>query len=296
MSVNKIGGFNALHPAVCFLYYLGVFSLSMVFNHPFFLLAAFVSVLLLNYFHDRAKEMRKGMGFYIFIALAIFIINPLFSHRGSTIIFYLFDQPMTLESMMFGFLMMLSIMTILIAFVSFNFIISEDKFIYLFSSFAPKTALLIMMAFRFVPLLKRRLIEITNVQKTRGISMMSGTVKQRAKAGMSLIHILMTWSLEEALQTADSMTARGYGLGSRSSFFTYRFYKEDIFFMAWFSVLFIALLVFGLLGMGKLEIYPHLESLKLTIGESNLFGLFLLFLFTPHFIEGREYFRWRLLK
>ncbi|HHY74414.1 MAG TPA: energy-coupling factor transporter transmembrane protein EcfT [Bacillus bacterium] len=294
--MNNFQGFNALHPAVCFIYYMGLFSLSMLFVHPYFLVVALLSALLLNFFHNRAKELRKGMRFYIFIGMAIFIINPLFSHRGATILFYLFDQPITLESMMFGFLMMLSILTILIAFASFNFILSEDKFIFLFSSIAPKTALLIMMTFRFVPLLKRRLTEITNVQKTRGISVMSGTIKQRAKAGVSLIHILMTWSLEEALQTADSMTARGYGLGKRSSFYTYRFYKRDICFLIWFSILFVVLVVFGVLGMGKLDIYPQLESLKLTLGESYLFCLFLLFLFTPHFIEGREYFRWRLLK
>lgn len=246
--------------------------------------------------HGRVGELRKGIGFYLFIGILILIINPLFSHRGATILFYLFEQPITLESIMYGFLMMLSIMTILIAFVSFNFVISEDKFIYLFSSFAPKTALLIMMAFRFVPLLKRRLIEITNVQKTRGINVLSGTITQRAKAGFSILHILMTWSLEEALQTADSMKARGYGLGKRSSFHIYRLYKQDIFLLIWFSVLLIFLFTFGLLGVGKLEIYPKLESLQFSTFENYLFGLFLLFIFSPHFIEGREYLKWRLLK
>jgi len=294
--MNKLWGFQALHPAVCFLYYLGFFSLTMLFIHPYFLLAALAAALLLNFFHDRAKQVRKGFLLYFFIGVIILVINPLFSHRGATILFYLFDQPITLESIMFGILMMLSITTILISFVSFNLIISEDKFIYLFSSFAPKTALLIMMAFRFVPLLKRRLIEITNVQKTRGINITNGTLRQRAKAGMSLLHILMTWSLEEALQTADSMKARGYGLDKRSSFYKYRFYKFDIFIFIWFCVLSIVLLVVGLSGMGKLEIYPQLESLQLSIHEDYAFSAYLLFLFTPHIIEGREYIRWRLLK
>ena len=264
--------------------------------HPYFLLAALLSVILLNFFHDRGKEIRKGAKFYIFIGVVILIINPLFSHRGATILFYLFDQPITLESIMFGFLMMLSIVTILIAFLSFNFIISEDKFIYLFSSFAPKTALLIMMAFRFVPLLKRRLIEITNVQKTRGISLVSGTIKQRAKAGMSILFILMTWSMEEALQTADSMKARGYGLGKRSSFYIYRFYKRDFFCLIWFILLLFIFITQGIVGLGELEIYPQLEVLSLSNVENYLLILVLLFLFTPHFMEGREYFKWRLSK
>ncbi|EKN63030.1 energy-coupling factor transporter transmembrane component T [Schinkia azotoformans] len=294
--MNNSFGFNSLHPAICFLYYIGLFLISMLFIHPYFLLAALVSVILLNFFHNRGKEIRKGAKFYIFIGVVILLINPLFSHRGATILFYLFDQPITLESMMFGFLMMLSIVTIIITFLSFNFIITEDKFIYLFSSFAPKTALLIMMAFRFVPLLKRRLIEIANVQKTRGISIKSGTIKQRAKAGMSILFILMTWSMEEALQTADSMKARGYGLGKRSSFNVYRFYKQDVFFLIWFSLLMVIFIIQGISGYGKLEIYPQLEALPLSNRENNLFVLVLLFLFTPHFIEGREYCKWRLSK
>lgn len=294
--MNNSFGFNSLHPAVCFLYYIGLFIISMLFMHPYFLLLALLSVILLNFFHNQGKEIRKGAKFYIFIGVVILIINPLFSHRGVTILFYLFDQPITLESIMFGFLMMLSIVTILIAFLSFNFIISEDKFIYLFSSFAPKTALLIMMAFRFVPLLKRRLIEITNVQKTRGISLLSGTMKKRVKAGMSILFILMTWSMEEALQTADSMKARGYGLGKRSSFYIYRFYNRDVFFLLWFSALIVIFVIQGIVGLGKLEIYPQLEALSLATGENYLFVLVLLFLFTPHFMEGREFFKWHLSK
>lgn len=294
--MNNSFGFNSLHPAVCFIYYMGLFLISMLFMHPYFLLAALLSVILLNFFHNNGKEIRKGVKFYIFIGLVILIINPLFSHRGATILFYLFDQPITLESTIFGFLMMLSIITILLASLSFNFIISEDKFIYLFSSFAPKTALLIMMAFRFVPLLKRRLIEITNVQKTRGISLKYGTIKQRVKAGMSILFILITWTMEEALQTADSMKARGYGLGKRSSFYVYRFYKQDVFFLIWFSLTLVIFITQGIVGLGKLEIYPQLEVLSLSNGENYLLVLVLLFLFTPHFIEGREFLKWRLSK
>ncbi|WP_017755525.1 energy-coupling factor transporter transmembrane component T [Calidifontibacillus oryziterrae] len=290
--MNNHQGFYALHPAVSFIYYVGLFSLSMLFLHPYFLITALISVVLLNIFHDRGKKLRKGLFFYIFIGIVILIINPLFSHRGATILFYFLDQPITLESIMYGFLIMLSILTILIAFLSFNFTISEDKFMYLFSSFAPKTTLLIMMTFRFVPLLKRRLMEITVVQKANGISVMSGALKQRAKAGISLLHILLTWSLEDAIQTADSMKARGYGLGKRSSFYTYRFYNQDIFLLIWLSVLLIVLFIIALFGQGSLEIYPQLEALQMSRIEYTAFGLFFLFLFTPHIIEGRELLRW----
>ncbi|WP_102347528.1 energy-coupling factor transporter transmembrane component T [Bacillus sp. Marseille-P3661] len=285
-------GFNALHPFVGLIYYVGVFVLSMIFLHPYFLLSALTAVILLNIFHDRARKLQKGLFFFLFLSFVILVINPLFSHRGATILFYFLDQPITLESIMYGLMMMLSILVLLIAFISFNFIISEDKFIFLFSSFAPRTALLIMMSFRFVPLLKRRLTEISLIQETRGISVRTGNLKQRANAGMNILHILLAWSLEEALQTADSMKARGYGVGKRSSFFTYRFHRRDIIYLTWFVFLSVTLVSAGVLGFGTLEIYPQLESLKLSRSEQYIFGVFLVFIFTPHLIEGRERLRW----
>lgn len=294
--MNNHYGFIGLHPAVSFLYYIGLFAFSMIFQHPYFLVSAFIAVVLLNIFHDGGKKVLSGFYFYIFIAIMILVINPLFSHRGSMILFYFLEQPITLESVVYGFMMMMMILTILIAFLSFQFVISEDKFMYLFSSFTPKTALLIMMSFRFVPLLKRRLQEITSVQKTRGVSVMYGSFKERARAGINVLHILLTWSLEEGLQTADSMKARGYGLGTRSSFYIYRFYKKDLLILIWFIVLSILLLIFGIVGFGKLEIYPQLEGLKLLDGELYIYGLFILFLFTPHVMEGRELVRWRYWK
>lgn len=65
---------------------------------------------------------------------------------------------------------------------------------------------------RFVPLFIRRLTTITAIQKTRGIQMETGKIKTRAYNGMRLVQILLVCSLEEALQTADSMEARGYGV------------------------------------------------------------------------------------
>lgn len=44
---------------------------------------------------------------------------------------------------------------------------------------------------------------------------------------MKRLEVLLTWSLEEGLQTADSMKARGYGTGRRSSYSPYRWRPKD---------------------------------------------------------------------
>ncbi len=44
---------------------------------------------------------------------------------------------------------------------------------------------------------------------------------------------MVTWSLENAIETADSMRARGYGLPGRTSFSIYRFDSRDSSALAW---------------------------------------------------------------
>ena len=44
---------------------------------------------------------------------------------------------------------------------------------------------------------------------------------------MTVFSIMVTWSLENAIETADSMKSRGYGLKGRTAFSIYRFEDRD---------------------------------------------------------------------
>ncbi|UUZ92569.1 energy-coupling factor transporter transmembrane protein EcfT [Paenibacillus sp. P25] len=88
----------------------------------------------------------------------------------------------------------------------------------MFGSLFPKTALLIVMSMRFVPSLKHRLAEIASVQRMKGVDPGHGDLRKRTTDGMKSLQILLTLSLEEALQTADAMKAKGYGSGSRGRY------------------------------------------------------------------------------
>ena len=260
-----------------------------------FLVTALLAMIALNLLHDGGKQLRPWAGYYVIVGLIIIIVNPLFSHRGSHILFYLYDNPITLESILYGITMMLSILTILIAFVSYQQMITSIKFVYLFSGISPKVTMLLVIAVRFVPLLRRRLKDLSLVQRTRGIQTTHGSLSQRIKNGMKQQQILLTWSLEEAIQTADSMTARGYGSGKRSSYEAYTMELRD-----WIVILFMISSSFGCLvgwfyGFGTLTIYPEVESLILSKKEWAYYGCFCLFLLIPVYLEGREklWFDWK---
>jgi energy-coupling factor transport system permease protein len=290
--MNK--GFASLHPFTCFIYYFGIAAFCMMFLHPIYLGVALIALILLNIVQDGGKQLKGYAIPYLTMSLVTAVANPLLSHRGRHMLFYLFDQPVTLEAILYGITMALSLLCVLVTFVSYNQVITSGKFLFLFSRLFRRLTLLAMLAIRFVPLLKRRLQQITMVQKTRGIDPSSGPLRKRAKDGMVILQLLLTWSLEEALQTADSMLARGYeGQSNRTTYIPYRMTKADLFALLVFGFTGITSMIGWFMGYGKLMIYPRLGPLTLHGEDWVILSSFFIFIFLPIVVEGRENRLWR---
>lgn len=288
--------FSSMHPFINFLYYVGVMILCMVCLHPVFLIGAICIILILNIVQGNGAKLRKMLPSTLFFTLIIIIANPLLTHRGSTILFYIGFNPITLEAVTYGYTMALSLAVIMFTFTSYNEMISSHKFLYLFSRVSPKVALLTMITVRFVPLFMRRLTHITLVQKTKGVQVDAGSLKERAQNGMKLLQVLLVCSLEEALQTADSMQARGFGVTKRSTYIRYRMGRRDWFILSLFVILFVCCLFGVSKGYGILTIYPKVESLFLARNDVIVFIPFLMYISLPILIEGREWLWWRMQK
>lgn len=220
-------GFGSYHPYVQFCYYLFVGILVMYYNHPIFLFVACILLIFVNISHDGGKSLKKWIPILAIMSIIIILLNPFLVSRGTNILFYFRGKQVTLEAFVYGITMALFIIAILIMFVSFNLILNGNRFLFIFSKILPKTAFLIMIAIRFVPLLKRRLDEISSVQQIRGMGLAEGSFRDRVRNGMLRVQILLTWSLEEAVQTADSMKARGYGIGKKTSYIPYKMELRD---------------------------------------------------------------------
>ncbi len=54
-----------------------------------------------------------------------------------------------------------------------------------------------------------------------------GNLFRRIRYGLNILSILITWALENAIETSDSMKSRGYGLPERTAFSIYRFTNRD---------------------------------------------------------------------
>ena len=119
------------------------------------------------------------------------------------------------------------IATVMLWFVNFNRVITSDKFIYLFGRIIPAMSLVLSMTLRFIPKFKAQLNSVVDAQKSIGRDISEGSLWQRTKIAITVLSIMVTWALENAIETADSMKSRGYGLTGRTAFSIYRFDDRD---------------------------------------------------------------------
>ncbi len=290
-------GFRGLHPFVAFFYYLGSVLLILLLFHPLFIFSAFVLLFAVNLLYDGGEAFLKWRKLMLLTAGMILIINPLTSQRGIHVLWewilpsalpisHLWEViRITWEAVLYGGMMAGTILCVMAIFTSYQQVIPSNKFLYLFSRVLPQWSLLTVLALRFVPLLHQRLGEVALVHRSREGELSGFSLRQRLKRSMKQLEVLLTWSLEDGLQTADSMKARGYGLGRRTSYAPYRWYWKD------WLVLFFLLITGGSVlygwsqGLGVLTIYPVMDSLLLTEGEWVLLGGYLAFLSTPILVE-----------
>lgn len=286
-------GFHSFHPFVLLLYYVIVISGFMLYQHPIYLFVASIVVLFINLLLDRGEQLKKWRWPIILMGLATLVLVPFFNRRGMIVAFYIGDFPVKLESLYLGVMVAFTLLCILMIFITFNQVVTPNKFVYLFHRIFPQWALLLMLSMRFVPLLQRRLIEMKDVQELKGLSLKEGTLKQRIKNGMLLLQALITWSMEESIQTADSMTARGYGRKKRSKYSPYSMKTRD-----WVSLIFLIIggstLLFGWwLGDGVLTLTPIVEDPALIGREWFYMLVWIVVIGLPIWTEGKEIVKWK---
>ena len=220
--------FSSYHPAVAMLYFVLVIGMTMFLNHPVCLGISLVGALAYSIYLKGKKAVRFNLAYMLPLLVITALINPAFSHQGVTILAYLpSGNPLTLESILYGICAAFLLITVIAWFSCFNAVMTSDKFVYLFGRIIPALSLVLSMSLRFVPRFTAQIKVISNAQKCVGRDVGSGGLIKRAKQGIKILSILVTWALENAIDTADSMKDRGYGLPGRTAFSIYRFDRRD---------------------------------------------------------------------
>lgn len=226
---KRADAFSQCHPAVNFFYFMTVILLSMFTSHPVLLGISFLGALC---YAIRLKGWRQVIKFNLLFTLPAMVvvafINPAFNHYGVTFLFYLKTGPVTLEAIVYGIVLASMLFIAILWFSCYNEVMTTDKFVYLFGRVIPALSLVLSMVFRFVPHFGAQLKVIRSGQKALGRDMSNGNLLQKIKYGITILSILITWALENAIETSDSMRARGYGLKGRTAFSIFHFDRRDV--------------------------------------------------------------------
>ncbi len=243
------------------------------------------------------KAIKTNLIYMLPMLIMMALINPAFNHEGITIIEYLpSGNPLTLESIVYGLCAATMIVSVICHFSCYNEVMTSDKFIYLFGKIIPAMSLIISMTLRFVPKFASRLKVVTNAQRCLGRDVSNGSIIKRAKHGLNILSIMTTWSLENAIETADSMKSRGYGIPGRTAFSIFTFDKRDK--KALICILFLGIytLAGNLMGGMYFSFFPSMKSADVSPFGISVFAAYLLLCICPIIIELWEVRKWKALR
>ncbi|MPM89562.1 Energy-coupling factor transporter transmembrane protein EcfT [bioreactor metagenome] len=289
--------FKSFHPVVNFYYFTTVILFSMFFMHPMFLIISFLGSFIYSVSLNGIKAVKFNILYMIPLLIFSALINPAFSHAGVTILLYFKNgNPLTLESIVYGAAAAVMFISVILWFSCYNAVMSSDKFIYLFGKIIPGLSLIISMVLRFVPKYKAQIKVISNSQKCIGRDVTNGNIIQKAMNGIKILSIMTTWALENAIETADSMKSRGYGLKGRTSFSNFRLDNRDKITLT-VMVSFTIIILIGLLkGENTIVFFPAIKSVPITSFSILVYLSYLCFCLTPLIIDIKEEIIWKNLR
>ncbi len=286
--------FKSYHPVVNFTYFVCVICFSVFLMHPGCLFISLFSSLAYLTVLKGKKGLFTHLLYIIPLAIVTALINAAFNHEGVTIITYLpGGNPLTFESVVYGFCAAVMILSVICWFSCYNEVMTSDKFIYLFGRVSPALALTFSMTLRFIPRFTEKLREVTTARKSLGETADRSGLVARIKNGISSLSATLTWALENSIETADSMKARGYGIPGRTSFSIYKFDKRDKITLAILFTLAFCVIYGRICGVLRFSYFPRFSALQSDLtGILSGIGYFLLCT-APVIIELKGARRWK---
>lgn len=257
--------------------------------HPVLLAVSAVCAFSYCVYLGGVKAAALNLNIIFFMGLTAIAVNMLFNHRGMTTLFYFRGNPVTFESAVYGASAGLMIAVMIMLFSCFHKVMTSDKIMYLFGRILPVFSLIFSMTLRFVPRFAEKAKEISEAQ--RAISGDTGI-----KNGLRTSSVLMTWALENAVDTADSMRSRGYGLPGRTAFSFYRFDRRDGVMTVIIAVLDTAVGICALNGESAFRCFPMIKIPEFTIYTAVILTAYLMLGVLPLITNLREDIKWRYLQ
>ena len=251
-------GVRRHHPLLEAIYFLSVILVTFFAMHPLVTLVSFVGLLSFFAFLRAPRGLWREILFALSFGVIVCLLNPLFSQKGATALFYIGNRKITLESLLYGGLLGAVLVLAIFWFKLLSGSLDSGRVRALFGKKAPSIALAFSMSLSLIPRMRRKYSRMLSALKVSGAYIEKDFLSQ-VRTHLKAFSMLITWALESGIVRADSMKAKGYGSSEQSFYTEYHFGAGEIIRLIVVLALDAAIAVCLLLG-GEFKFYPTTDT------------------------------------
>ena len=85
--------FYNFHPAVSAVYFASVLLITMFSGNPFLAAVSLFGGAIFYVISEKKHNRIKEFGFYLLVFIVVSVSNPLFTHKGKTVLFFINSNP-----------------------------------------------------------------------------------------------------------------------------------------------------------------------------------------------------------
>ena len=278
-------GFEKSHPAVNFIFFFAVIAGTILFQHPVFLLISFACA----YLYSVKRNGWKAVVFnslLLPLAAAFALYYSSYNHFGITVLQQnMIGNNITLESLVYGFVLGMTVAGVLIWFSCVFRIFTTDKVVYLFGKLSPRLSLFLAILLRMVPRIKKEAKRINTAQRGIGRGVDQGNLFRRIHNGIRIFSMLITWTIDSLTVASESMRSRGSALRGRTAFSIYRFDNRDRAFVVSLFVCLTVTLMAMILKQTDALYDPRIVMPSVTTGSYVFYACYTVFGLMPLGLE-----------
>ena len=144
-----------------------------------------------------------------------------------------------------------------------------------------------------VPKFKKQTEIVVEAQRCIGRDISTGSLWQRFKTAVVILSIMITWALENAIETADSMKSRGYGLKGRTAFSIYRMDDRDKYALIWLGFCGLFLTAGVMLSAFGFRYFPSIRYAAIDMTTIPFYTVYFGLCITPVVLNFGEERKWK---
>lgn len=189
----------------------------------FVLLACFIVFLS----SGNLRRLINGIIMFIPFSMVTIGINFIFVQQGQTIIFRIGTRAFTLEALLYAVVLSLKLLSVIYLFQILGIMINSDRAISYFSGSLPKSTLTLMISFKLLPSMRKRISSLKEIYSIRGVNFEAKRTVDKVKSYMSILSILLEDSLEKSFDIGEAAYVRGFLSSKRSVYDRQGFKRID---------------------------------------------------------------------